>query len=242
MPDTACTRPHVLVIDDDPAVTEALALALASRYEVHAARNGAEACDVLSAHRVAAIVLDAILGDEHGLELLPRLRTLSPAPVLMLTGNSTEALAVQALRAQVADYLRKPPSLPALHTALARLVERPPTAPCPFAQTQPCLNAEIARSLALPTLADSARWSERHFRRRFHTAHGTTPRQYLLARQVELARWLLRASALRIQTIATIVGFPNALGLARAFKGAVGTSPSVWRQATANPKDRPPSR
>lgn len=121
---TLAFRPHVLVVDDDRGIHEALTAALGPLYVVHTAASGAEACAILRAQPIAVIILDAILGEEHGLDLVEPFRALSPARILVLTGHSSEDLAIKALRAKVDDYLKKPPSVTAVHAALARLVAR----------------------------------------------------------------------------------------------------------------------
>src|SRR5512139_1148780 len=88
---------HILVVDDDASVREALGAALAPEYIVHAVETGDEACALLSRQPVAAIILDAILGKEHGLDGVPRLRRASHAPILLLTGHSNEDLAIRAV-------------------------------------------------------------------------------------------------------------------------------------------------
>jgi DNA-binding NtrC family response regulator len=64
-------RPHLLVVDDEACIREALIAALGATYVVHAAASGAEACALLEAHPIAGIILDVLLGDEHGLDLIP---------------------------------------------------------------------------------------------------------------------------------------------------------------------------
>jgi DNA-binding response OmpR family regulator len=112
------------VVDDDPSIHEALTAALGHLYVVHAAATGAEACAILGSQPIAAIILDAILRDEHGLDLVEQFRALAPLPILLLTGHSSEDLAIRALRAKVDDYLKKPPALTELYAALGRLVPR----------------------------------------------------------------------------------------------------------------------
>ena len=122
-------RPAILVVDEDPAVREALASGLTERYTVYPAASGTEACACLRAHSIAAIILDVYLGDEQGLDLLPHLRALSWARILVLTGQSTAALVSQALRAGVDDYLKKPLGLAELRAAVDGLVAPPASSP-----------------------------------------------------------------------------------------------------------------
>jgi DNA-binding response OmpR family regulator len=112
---------HVLIVDDDVSIREALTAALEHAYVVHVAASGAEACDTLQCHPIAAIVLEVVLDREHGMDLIERFRTLSQAPILILTGHGSEEVAVGALRAKVSEYLKKPVSLLEFRAALARL-------------------------------------------------------------------------------------------------------------------------
>ena len=114
--------PHILIVDDDASIKEALTLALRGAYVVHGAATGDEACAALERHPVAGIILDVLLGKEHGLDLVGRFRVLSPAPILVLTAYGSEEVAVRALRAGVSDYLRKPFNLQDLKTSLSRLI------------------------------------------------------------------------------------------------------------------------
>ena len=63
-------RPSVLVVDDEPNICDAVAMALRDRYHVHPALCGAEAIALLQAHRIALIILDALLGPERGLDFV----------------------------------------------------------------------------------------------------------------------------------------------------------------------------
>lgn len=95
--------PAVLVVDDEPSLRKALGASLADSYVVYSAATGGEALALLARHPVAAIILDAVLGHEGGLDLIPRIPELSTAPILILTGHSTTALAIGALRAHATD-------------------------------------------------------------------------------------------------------------------------------------------
>jgi DNA-binding response OmpR family regulator len=114
--------PHILIVDDDPSIKEGLTLALRGAYVVHGAATGDEACAALEQHPIAGIILDVLLGKEHGLDLVGRFRAISPAPILVLTAYGSEEVAARALRAGVSDYLRKPFNLEDLKASLSRLV------------------------------------------------------------------------------------------------------------------------
>jgi YesN/AraC family two-component response regulator len=241
--------PHILIVDDDPAVVEAFTAALKGAYIVHGAATGEEACAILRAHPIAAIILDAVLGEEHGLDLVERFRELSAAPILILTGHSTEDLAIRAVRAKVDDYLRKPLDLDALHSAVARLLH-PREEPATLAWMLPSevpppeavvlarryLEAHLNEPYAPARLAREVGVSERHLYRQFRAATGLTPRQYLTRVRLVRAAELLRTTPRGIEQIASDVGFRNVTVFNRVFKRAYGVSPSEFR-ARYRPQD-----
>lgn len=232
---------HILVVDDDPSVMEALTAALKGTYVVHGAATGKEACAILQRHRVAAIVLDAILGREHGLDLVERFRVLSRAPILMLTGHGSEGLAVRAFRAGVDDYLRKPVNLKELRATLSKLVQQHEQLTDPVEQARRILAEHPERPHTTARLAREVGLSEGHLRRQFRAAYGKTPRRYLTEVRMERAFELLRTTSRGVEQVAHSVGYPSVAVFNRIFKRAFGVTPSKAR-GLPTPLARPQKR
>jgi len=120
------TAIRVLVVDDEPTLTELLSMAL--RYEgwrVHTAGAGAEAVRVAREHRPDAVVLDVMLPDFDGLEVLRRLRADDPdVPVLFLTARDAVEERIAGLTAGGDDYVTKPFSLEEVVARLRGLIRR----------------------------------------------------------------------------------------------------------------------
>ncbi len=117
MPDSQ--RPRVLVVDDDPKVLDALRRGLTVHgYEVLTSADGLQAVEVAQRERPDLVILDIMLPGLDGIEVCRRLRSLSAAPILMLTARDEVADRVQGLDAGADDYLAKPFALEEL---LARL-------------------------------------------------------------------------------------------------------------------------
>jgi two-component system, OmpR family, response regulator len=100
---------HVLAIDDDPILREAVADYLGQHeFRVTAVADGRAMQAVLAGDVVDLIVLDLKLHQEDGMALARRLREDSTIPIIMLTGRSEEADRVMGLELGADDYLTKP--------------------------------------------------------------------------------------------------------------------------------------
>lgn len=228
---------HLLVVDDDAGVREALAVALSDTYRVHTASNEAEALALLRQYPVAAIILDAMLGDEDGLVLIEPFRSLSAAPILILTGHSTETLAIRALWAKADGYLRKPVDGKLLRLTLTRMLAMAPPRLDPVEQARRHLDKHIEGRHTNQSVAGVTGLSERQLRRRFHEVHGMTPRRYLTETRLGAAADLLKNTALGIEQIARDVGYPSLASFDRSFKRFYGMTPTEFRsQEAAEPQ------
>jgi two-component system response regulator MprA len=117
---------HLLVVDDDPAVREALALVLdLNGFEVTTAVDGREAIRTLSAASPDAVILDVLMPGLDGLEVCRRIRASGDrTPVLMLTARTEVSERVAGLEAGADDYLAKPFAREELIARLRALLRR----------------------------------------------------------------------------------------------------------------------
>ena len=117
---------HVLVVDDEPNIAELLAMAL--RYEgwqISVAHTGSKAVTAAKDVRPDAVVLDMMLPDFDGMEVLRRLRAALPdVPVLFLTAKDAVEDRVAGLTAGGDDYVTKPFSLEEVVARLRALMRR----------------------------------------------------------------------------------------------------------------------
>jgi len=127
----ALTRPdgtpiRILTVDDEHSLTELLSMAL--RYEgwdVSTAHSGLEAVKVARETRPDAIVLDMMLPDFDGLEVMRRIRTEDPdVPVIFLTARDAVEDRIGGLTAGGDDYVTKPFSLEEVVARLRALLRR----------------------------------------------------------------------------------------------------------------------
>ncbi len=119
-------KPRLLVVEDDPALAQALALALSRRgFNVSQATNGRSALDRATSESFAIIVLDLTLPEMDGFEVLREIRAKGiTTPIIVLTARGTVGDRVQGLRLGADDYLSKPFDLDELEARLHALLRR----------------------------------------------------------------------------------------------------------------------
>lgn len=101
--------PHILVVEDEPAVRSALLRALQDRgYATSWAATGMSGLEQSVRDRPDLVLVDLGLPDVDGHEVLRMLRAVSRVPVIVATAREEEADIVRALDAGADDYLVKP--------------------------------------------------------------------------------------------------------------------------------------
>ena len=103
------TPSRILVVDDEPSITEFVSYALKKEgYETDVVDNGEDAFALASANNYDLFILDIMLPGMDGYELCRRLRSKTTAPVLFLSARDTELDKVVGLEIGGDDYLAKP--------------------------------------------------------------------------------------------------------------------------------------
>jgi DNA-binding response OmpR family regulator len=114
----------VVVIEDDPSISELLQLYLSREgYQVHAAATGAAGVELVREGDPSLVVLDLMLPDGSGFDFLKAIRGFCQAPLIILTAKDAEQDKILGLELGADDYMVKPFS-PGELVARARAVER----------------------------------------------------------------------------------------------------------------------
>jgi two-component system OmpR family response regulator len=165
---------RVLVVDDEPSLTDLLSMALRYEgWEIRTAGDGAGALKAAREFRPDAVVLDVMLPDVDGLELLRRLRADTPdIPILFLTARDAVEDRIAGLTAGGDDYVTKPFSLEEVVARLRGLIRR--------------TRAADARNEALLVVGDLTLDEDSHEVRRSGEEIALTATEY------ELLRYLMR--------------------------------------------------
>jgi diguanylate cyclase (GGDEF)-like protein len=114
-------KPRVLIIDDEEQIRQLLIDVLGNAYDCSDAGSAEEALAALSENTFDLVISDIDMGAMSGLELVPRVHSLSPdTVVVMISGNQDIGFAIEALRVGAFDYITKPIDLRHVEASVER--------------------------------------------------------------------------------------------------------------------------
>ena len=102
--------PQILIVDDDPRMCDSLKVLLGNEgYEIQTRPNGQEALEAFVENDFDIALLDLMLPDINGCEIMDHIERQAPETLaILMTGQASIESAVEALRNRAHDYLRKP--------------------------------------------------------------------------------------------------------------------------------------
>jgi NtrC-family two-component system response regulator AlgB len=114
---------RILIIDDEPNIRKTTSVTLETLgHECEQTQNGADALGLLKKASFDAAFLDLRLGEDNGLELIPKLLALEPKlNVIVFTAYSSIDTAVEAMRRGAVDYIAKPFTPEQIRQSMARI-------------------------------------------------------------------------------------------------------------------------
>ena len=116
---------RILVVDDEPRMVRFIRLNLEQDgFETLAAFNGKEALDKVREQLPDLVLLDVMLPDMDGFEVLRLIREISDVPIIMLTARSDEEDIVRGLKLGADDYITKPFSPRVLTSRIQAVLRR----------------------------------------------------------------------------------------------------------------------
>jgi len=119
-------KPLVYVVDDDTRLAETLCGILAKEdYETQALHSGLGAVAAARERRPDAMLLDLMLPDIDGIEVIKRVQAIAPGlPIVMLSGQGSIKAALEATRLGAYDFLEKPPDANRIRLTVANALAR----------------------------------------------------------------------------------------------------------------------
>jgi two-component system KDP operon response regulator KdpE len=120
-------EPLVLAVDDEAGILRVIKLELGAHgFRVITAANGEEALKLATEHRPDIALLDIVMPEMSGLEVMRRLRERSNMPVILLTAKGSETDKVRGLELGADDYMAKPFSPEELGARVRAVLRRAP--------------------------------------------------------------------------------------------------------------------
>lgn len=238
-----------------------VARVLASRCRVYRETNPEWIEEAVLKLQPRFLILDYDYPDADGLRSLQRTKFQFPAlPILMLTEQHSEQLAVWAFRVGVRDYLHSPTTddeliervellnhIPAQHgqpkPRANPLVFQPiPAGACYVAdsakdpssvrQALPYIDDRLSERISLHEVAETSGLTTFAFSRAFKKELGITFQEYLIRSRIDKAQQLLGNPRLSVTDVAGAAGFGDLSHFIRTFRKYVGSSPSAYRKAS----------
>ena len=116
----------ILVIDDDPAITELLKILLApATSDILTTNSGKEGVELVKNESPEVVILDLMMPGMDGWQVCNQIRTFSNVPILVFSALDSPGMVASALDAGADDYLVKPVPSGVLIAHLNKLTRRP---------------------------------------------------------------------------------------------------------------------
>lgn len=238
-------RPRVLIMDQDPRIAEALALAFQRQARVEWAASGLAGLIVAAEREVDLVIIEANLSDVSRADLLRLLRILRPGAPIAILGTSRESEVPGEARpdARFPRPFDLKPFLAWIADHISRGGAGSPEQP-PSAQEAPMQHIEIVRwvlefierhyqeGTSLAVIAQAAGVSRSHLCRIFKRVTGLSLKRFLTRRRLQGAKAMLRETGAPIYQVALKVGYRDSSHFDRVFRQWEGQTPSRYRRQT----------
>ena len=114
-------KPRILIIEDEEQIRDLLVAVLESSYNCHSAASAEQALSELSKEAFDLVISDIDMGAISGLELIPKLHSISPdTVVVMISRHQDIETAIEAMRVGAFDYITKPLDIRHVEAAVQR--------------------------------------------------------------------------------------------------------------------------
>ncbi|MFH1826576.1 MAG: sigma-54 dependent transcriptional regulator [bacterium] len=116
---------NILVVDDEKSMRDSMQMLLRDNHNVHLAKNGHEAIEIVKDKQIDLVLLDIRLPEIDGIEILKIIKSMNNSvEVIMVTAVIMVGKAVEAIRHGAYDYITKPFDIEALQEQVAKVLEK----------------------------------------------------------------------------------------------------------------------
>lgn len=230
---------QILIVDDDADFREELRDCLEA-YTVIEAANGLDALAILKKpNAIDLVILDAVMPQMSGTEVLFQIKKSRPTlATIMLTGQSSKDIAIDALKGRADDYIEKPVnvskfletvrSILALRTKKDLILSNGIHAK--IEQAKQFIERNFDKKVSLTDVAGQLCLSPKYFSRIFKEISGKGFNEYRLSIKISKACEHLQGTDLTVTQIASRFGYKNLESFIRIFEKIMKTSPAEYRR------------
>lgn len=242
----------VLVIEDDKALNNTLVeLLKAHGFAVYAREEIDGTFELLKSHTIDLLVLDVLVKEKDGLDLLLAIRAnerFSALPVIMITASPLLELKTKGLQLGATDFIFKPFSIEDLTLKIQnllalkkgilnasitdRIVENQQLVRVEdllFQKVNAYLLDHIAEPINIEALANSCHVSRSSLDKKIRKVTGKNTSFYIRSFKINIAKNLIAQEFSSMKQIAIACGFKNTSYFSTAFGTITGMSPSQYK-------------
>ncbi len=138
---------NILIVDDDQDICDYMKTMLETAgYSVSTLSDPTEATDLIRAEEFHLLIIDLMMPKMDGIELIQRIRKIdSDIAIIVFTGYASVETAVEALKLDVSDYVRKPFDIEEFRDKIAEILKKKGLLLNPEAELHKTIGANIRR-------------------------------------------------------------------------------------------------
>ncbi len=227
----------ILLVDDDSSFREEFRESF-DLYDVIEAGSGEEAINILKKpNQIDLVILDVNLPGIRGTEVLKEIKNIDPElGIVIMTGFSTEDVAIESLKNRANDYLEKPLDIKRTKEVIDDLLDLRAGVDASvglmdkIGKVKNFIERNCYKKISLKDAADAANLSPKYLSRKFKENTGLGFNEYRLEIKNKEAMMLLENTSLNIDQISYKLGYQNTESFTRVFKSLIGQNPSEYRK------------
>jgi len=229
----------ILIVDDDPDLRNELR-GILEDYEVFECSNGKDALKLLDrANEIGLVFLDVMLPGINGLDVLTEIKRKNPAlKTVILTGNSSKDIAIEALKNRADDYIEKPLCVEKIREAVEKFIGKAVyendtsglDLKGKIEKIKRFVERNCFKKTGLVEAAKSIYLSPKYLSRIFKQQTGVGFSKYKLKIKIEKSKELLAKTVLNINQVSEKLGYENAESFIRQFKKFTKLTPTGFRK------------
>lgn len=230
---------NILLVDDDNEFRQEFREFFGG-YEIKEAPNGEEALSMLKKpNEIDLVILDVMMPGLRGTDVLRKIREITPdLGIIILTGYSSEEMAIEALKGRADDYLQKPLDISKTKQTIERLLREKAMEESADAKdiknkvqrVKQFAERNYHKKVCLSDAAQAVYLSPKYLSRAFKEQTGVGFSEYMQGIRVKKAKEFLKKTGQTIDSISDKLGYLNTESFIRIFKKFTAKTPTEYRK------------